>query len=194
MPIYRSELVSERQFLMNFVIVDNLKNMKDQSKNLEFPVQSAYFVGSLVLVNNKGEILLAKERNNYDIWTVPGGEVDYDKKEQFIDTAIRETEEEVGISVEKNNTELLDSRISYAEGDNPYKENKIFIPVITYITKLPDGQKIELKRSEDEIERKYDVKEYAWIEPNEIIRKNIKVHKNFIATIPKIKKWIIDKS
>ena len=168
--------------------------MKDNQKDLEFPVQSAYFVGSLVLLNNKREILLVKERNNFDIWTVPGGEVDYDKKEQFIDAAIRETEEEVGISVEKNNTELLDSRISYAEGDNPYKENKIFIPVITYITKLPDGQKIELKRSEDKIERKYDVKEYIWIEPNEIIRKNIKVHKNFIATIPKIKKWIKDKS
>ena len=143
--------------------------MEPNQKNLEFPVQSAYFVGSLVLVNNKEEILLAKERNNYDIWTVPGGEVDYKDKEQFIDAAIRETEEEVGISVEKNNAELLDVRISYAEGDNPYKENQIFIPVITYIAKFPEEQKIELKRSEDKIERKYDVKEYVWINPDEII-------------------------
>ncbi len=164
--------------------------MKTDQKNLEFPVQAAYFVGSLVLVNNKREILLVKERNNYDIWTVPGGEVDYDKKEQFIDAAIRETEEEVGISIEKNNTELLDTRISYAEGDNPYKENEIFIPVVTYIAKLPNGQKIELKRSEDEKERKYDVEEYVWIKPDEIIEKNIKVHKNFIKTIPRIKEWI----
>ena len=165
---------------------------KNQQKNLEFPVQSAYFVGSLVLVNNKGEILLAKERNNYDVWTVPGGEVDYKDKEQFLDTAIRETEEEVGISIEKNNAELLDVRISYAEGDNPYKENEIFIPVITYIAKFPEGQKIKLKRSEDEIERKYDVEEYVWIKPNEIIEKNIKVHQNFVETIPKIKRWIED--
>ena len=165
---------------------------KNQQKNLEFPVQSAYFVGSLVLVNNKGEILLAKERNNYDVWTVPGGEVDYEDKEQFIDAAIRETEEEVGISIEKNNAELLDVRISYAEGDNPYKENEIFIPVITYIAKFPEGQKIKLKRSEDEIERKYDVEEYVWIKPNEIIEKNIKVHQNFVETIPKIKRWIED--
>ena len=164
--------------------------MKTNQENLEFPVQSAYFVGSLVLVNNKGEILLVKERNNYDIWTVPGGEVDYEDKEQFIDAAIRETEEEVGISVEKNNTELLDVRISYAEGDNPYKENEIFIPVVTYIAKFTDGQKIELKRSEDEIERKYDVEEYVWIKPNEIVEKNIKSHKNFIKTIPKIEEWI----
>ena len=164
--------------------------MKNDQDNLEFPVQSAYFVGSLVLVNNKGEILLVKERNNYDIWTVPGGEVDYKDKEQFIDTAIRETEEEVGISIKKNNAELLDVRISYAEGDNPYKENKIFIPVVTYIAKFPDGQKIELKRSEDEIERKYDVEEYIWIKPNEIVEKNIKSHKNFIETIPKIEEWI----
>ncbi|MCK5084079.1 MAG: NUDIX hydrolase [Candidatus Pacebacteria bacterium] len=164
--------------------------MKKNQKDLEFPVQAAYFVGSLVLVNNKGEILLAKERNSYDIWTVPGGEVDYGKKEQFIDAAIRETEEEVGISIEKNNAELLDVRISYAEGDNPYKENKIFIPIVTYIGKFPDGQKIELKRSEDETERKYDVEEYIWIKPNEIIEKNIKVHKNFIDTIPRIERWI----
>ena len=164
--------------------------MKTDQKNLEFPVQAAYFVGSLVLVNNKREILLVKERNNYDIWTVPGGEVDYDKKEQFIDAAIRETEEEVGISIEKNNTELLDTRISYAEGDNPYKENEIFIPVVTYIAKLPNRQKIELKRSEDEKERKYDVEEYVWMKPDEIIEKKIKVHKNFIKTIPRIKEWI----
>ncbi|MCK5476040.1 MAG: NUDIX hydrolase [Candidatus Pacebacteria bacterium] len=164
--------------------------MKNQQENLEFPIQSAYFVGSLVLVNDENEILLVKERNNYDVWTVPGGEVDYDKKEQFIDAAIRETEEEVGISVEKNNAELLDSRISYAEGDNPYKENKIFIPVVTYIAKFPNEQKIELKRSEDEIERKYDVEKCLWIKPDKIIEKNIKVHQNFIETIPKIKEWI----
>ncbi|MCK5123019.1 MAG: NUDIX hydrolase [Candidatus Pacebacteria bacterium] len=164
--------------------------MKTNQKNLEFPVQSAYFVGSLVLVNNKGEILLAKERNNYDVWTVPGGEVDYKDKEQFIDAAIRETEEEVGISVEKNNAELIDVRISYAEGDNPYKKNEIFIPVITYIAKLPKGQEIKLKRSEDEIERKYDVEEYVWMKLDEIIKKNIKVHENFVKTIPKIREWI----
>jgi 8-oxo-dGTP pyrophosphatase MutT (NUDIX family) len=163
--------------------------MKNNQKNLEFPVQAAYFVGSLVLVNNKGKILLTKERNNYDIWTVPGGEVDYKDKEQFIDAAIRETKEEVGINVEKNNAELIDVRISYAEGDNPYKENEIFIPVVTYIAKFPEGQEIKLKRSEDEAERKYDVEEYIWIKLDEIIKKNIKVHKNFIETIPKIKKW-----
>lgn len=164
--------------------------MKNQRDNLEFPVQTAYFVGSLVLVNKKNEILLTKEKNNYDIWTVPGGEVDYKSKEQFSDTAIRETFEEVGIYIEKNNAELIDVRISYAEGDNPYKVNEIFIPVATYIAKFPEKQKIKLKNSEDEIERKYDVEEYVWMKPDKIIEKNMKVHKNFIETIPKIKKWI----
>lgn len=168
--------------------------MKNDQENLEFPVQSAYFVGSLVLVNDKNEILLAKERNNYDIWTVPGGEVDYKDKEQFLDSAIRETEEEVGISVKENNVELLDVRISYAEGDNPYKENKIFIPVVTYIAKLPGGQEIELKRSKDKTERKYDVEKYLWMKPEEIINGNIKIHNNFIKTIPKIEKWIKNNS
>ncbi len=168
--------------------------MKNNQENLEFPVQSAYFVGSLVLIDDKDEILLVKERNNYDIWTVPGGEVDYKNKEQFLDSAIRETEEEVGISVKEENSELLDVRISYAEGDNPYRENKIFIPVVTYIAKFPNGQEIELKRSEDKIERKYDVEEYIWIKPGKIIKENIKVHNNFIKTIPKIKRWIKDNS
>ena len=168
--------------------------MKNNQENLEFPVQSAYFVGSLVLIDDKDEILLVKERNNYDIWTVPGGEVDYKNKEQFLDSAIRETEEEVGISVKEENTELLDVRISYAEGDNPYRENKIFIPVVTYIAKFPNGQEIELKRSEDKIERKYDVEEYIWIKSGKIIKENIKVHNNFIKTIPKIKRWIKDNS
>ncbi|MCK4800286.1 hypothetical protein KAS31_04885, partial [Candidatus Parcubacteria bacterium] len=85
-------------------------------------------------------------------------------------------------------------RISYAEGDNPYRENKIFIPVVTYIAKFPNGQEIELKRSEDKIERKYDVEEYIWIKPGKIIKENIKVHNNFIKTIPKIKRWIKDNS
>lgn len=164
--------------------------MSNKQDNLEFPVQAAYFVGSLVLVNKKNEILLTKEKNNYDIWTVPGGEVDYKSKEQFLDTAIRETFEEVGIRIEKNNAELIDVRISYAEGDNPYKENEIFIPVATYIAKFPEKQKIKLKNSEDETERKYDVEEYVWIAPDEIAKKKIKVHKNFIKTMSKINQWI----
>ncbi|MCK5490573.1 MAG: NUDIX hydrolase [Candidatus Pacebacteria bacterium] len=164
--------------------------MNDKQENLEFPVQSAYFVGSLVLVNEKYEILLVKERNNNDIWTVPGGEVDYDEKEQFIDSAIRETEEEVGINLNQNDVELIDTKISYAQGDNPYKDNGIFIPVVTYIAKFPEEQEIKLKRSEDEVERKYDVEEYIWIKPNEINGKKIKIHDNFLKTIPIIEKFI----
>ncbi|MCK4919224.1 MAG: NUDIX hydrolase [Candidatus Pacebacteria bacterium] len=164
--------------------------MKNNQEEVEFPVQSAYFVGSLVLVNKKKEILLVKERNNNDVWTVPGGEVDYDDKEQFIDSAIRETEEEVGISVDRNDIELIDAKISYAQGDNPYKEKGIFIPIVTYIAKFPKKQEIVLKRSADEIERKYDVKEYIWIKPSDIDEKQIKVHDNFLKTIPLVEKWI----
>jgi len=164
--------------------------MKNEQEKLDYPVQSAYFVGSLVLVNEKNEILLVKERNNNDIWTVPGGEVDYDDKEQFIDSAIRETEEEVGISINQNDVELIDTKISYAQGDNPYKDKGIFIPIVTYIAKFPKGRKIVLKRSEDEIERKYDVEEYIWINLDDIIKKQVKIHDNFLKTIPLIEKWI----
>ncbi len=96
--------------------------MEKKQKQLEFQPQKAYFVASMVLVNNKGQLLLTKEKNNFNIWTVPGGEVEYEKKEQFLDAAIRETEEEVDISVDPRKAQLIDVRISYAEGDNPYKK------------------------------------------------------------------------
>ncbi len=164
--------------------------MKKKLKKLDFPAQEAYFITSLVLVNNKGEVLLTREKNNYNIWTVPGGEIDYKKKEQFLDAAIRETKEEIGIKIDKNKARLIDIRISYAEGDNPYKNHGIFILVATYICKFHAGQKIILRQSSDRLERKYDVKNYLWVKPSEITRKELKVHKNFIKTIPKINQWI----
>lgn len=164
--------------------------MKKKLQKLDFPQQKAYFIASLVLVNKEGEILLTREKNNYDIWTVPGGEVDYKSKEQFLDTAIRETKEETGVSIKKSEAELIDVKISYAEGDNPYKKYGIFILVATYISKFQEGQKIILKQSRGRFERKYDVKDLLWIKPGEIVKKRLKVHKNFILTIPKINKWI----
>lgn len=166
------------------------KIMQKKQKKLEFPPQRAYFVASMVLVNKKGQLLLTKEKNNYSIWTVPGGEVEYKKKEQFLGAAIRETEEEVDISVDPRKVQLIDVRISYAEGDNPYKKNNIFILIATCIAHFPDKQQIKLKRSPDALERKYDVKDFIWISPENILKKKIKVHKNFIKTIPIISQWI----
>ena len=164
--------------------------MKKKQEKLEFPPQKAYFVASMVLINKKGQLLLTKEKNNRNIWTVPGGEVEYKKKEQFIDAAIRETKEEVDILVDEKKAQLIDVKISYAEGDNPYKKHGIFILIATCIAHFPANQKIILKRSFDALERKYDVKEYIWIAPVEILKKKIKVHKNFINTIPIINQWI----
>lgn len=164
--------------------------MKKNNKKLEFPPQKAYFVASMVLVDVKGRILLTKEKNNRNIWTVPGGEVDYKRKEQFLDAAIRETKEEVDILVDANKAQLIDVKISYAEGDNPYKKHNIFILIATCIAHFPAKQAITLKRSFDSLERKYDVKEYVWIAPKEILKKKIKVHRNFIKTIPIISQWI----
>lgn len=163
---------------------------KKRLKKLDFPPQKAYFIASLVLVNDKGEVLLTKEKNNYNIWTVPGGEVDYKEKEQFLDAAIRETKEEVDIAIDPARVQLIDAEISYAEGDNPYKKHGIFILIATCIAPFPAKQKITLKRSFDAIERKYDVKDYLWVKPPEIIKRKLKVHKNFIKTIPKINLWI----
>lgn len=165
--------------------------MKKKLKKLDFPPQRAYFIASLVLVNDKSEILLTREKNNYDIWTVPGGEVDYKRKEQFLDTAIRETQEEIGVRIKKDKARLINVKISYAEGDNPYKDYGIFILVATYISKFPKNKAINLKRSSNILERKYDVKDYLWIKPSDIIKKKLKAHRNFIRTIPKINSWIL---
>ncbi len=164
--------------------------MKQKQKKLEFPPQKTYFVASMVLINKKGQLLLAKEKNNQNIWTVPGGEVDYKGREQFLDAAIRETKEEVDISIDPARAQLIDVKISYAEGDNPYKKHGIFILIATCIAHFPAKQKIILKRSFDALERKYDVKDYIWITPEEIAKREIKVHKNFIKTIPIIIQWI----
>lgn len=164
--------------------------MKKKLKKLDFPAQRAYFIASLVLVNKEGEILLTREKNNYDTWTVPGGEVDYKSREQFSDAALREAREEVGIKADKSETEMLDIRISYAQGDNPYKKYGIFILVATYISEFQEGQKIILKQSRGKLERKYDVKDLFWVRPSEIKKRKLKVHKNFIETIPKINLWI----
>ena len=164
--------------------------MEKAEEKLEFPPQRAYFVASLVFVNNEGEILLTREKNNFETWTVPGGEVDYALKEQFFDTAARESREEVGIQSNRREMELLDVRISYPEGDNPYKKYGIIILIATYISKFRENQKIVLKQSEDPLERKYDVKDLIWMKPNDIRKKHLKVHKNFIKTIPKINFWI----
>ncbi|MDP3057322.1 MAG: NUDIX hydrolase [bacterium] len=164
--------------------------MKKNNKKLEFPPQKTYFVASMVLINEEGQLLLTKEKNNRNIWTVPGGEVDYKAKEQFLDAAIRETKEEVDVSVDPREAQLIDVRISYAEGDNPYKKHNIFILIATCIAHFSPKQKITLKRSFDALERKYDVKDFIWIAPEEISKKKIKVHKNFIKTIPIINQWI----
>lgn len=162
---------------------------KFQEESLDFPSQKSYFISALILVNRKNEILLVKERDS-DIWIPPGGEVDYQKKEQFGDCVLRETLEEVGITVQKK-PELIDLTISYPEGDNPYKDEKISLVIATYVAKFPVGQEIKLNPSFDPKEREYDVKEYIWARPQEIINKQIKVPKYFIKrVIPKINSWL----
>lgn len=165
--------------------------MKMKHKKLDFPPQKAYFVASMVLINKRGQLLLTKEKNNRNIWTVPGGEVDYGKKEQFLDAAIRETKEEIDILIKKSESQLIDVKVSYADGDNPYKKRGIFILVATCIALFPAKQKITLKKSFDALERKYDVKDYVWIAPEKLLKRKIKVHKNFIDTIPIIEQWIL---
>jgi len=163
--------------------------MLPKKEKLEFPPQKAYFVAGLILVNKKGEILLVKERRSKN-WFPPGGEVDYRNREQFLDTCYRETLEEVGIKLQKK-PELLDLTISYPEGDNPYKDQGILLVIGTFISGFSEGQKIKLVRSSDPIERKYDVKEYLWTKPEDIIKKQIKVPKYFIErVIPKIDSWL----
>ena len=163
--------------------------MSKVEENLEFPPQRAYFIASLILVNKKGEILLVKERNT-DFWLTPGGEINYQKKEQFLQGALRETAEEIGIKLYET-PELIDLMIVYPEDDNPYRDRNISMVIANYIIQFPIGKKIELSRSSDPVERKYDVKKYFWVDPLEIINKKIKMPNYFINTVvPKINSWI----
>lgn len=163
--------------------------MTSEEEKLEFPPQKAYFIASLVLVNQRDEMLLVKEKR-CDVWLTPGGEIDYVEREQFIGGALREAFEEIGITF-KEKPELIDLTISYPEGDNPYKDKQISMVIATYISKFPTEQKIKLRPSLDPKERKYDVKKYLWIKPEEIVKKRIKVPRYYITNvIPKISPWL----
>lgn len=63
----------------------------------------------VVLLNEQNEIFLmrrtAKTRNDHNLWSIPGGKIEY--QEKAIDAAVRETEEECGVRVAHTDLEYI---------------------------------------------------------------------------------------
>ncbi len=101
----------------------NIKKVKIIAINLLSTIASVYWrifkprtVGAAVLIKNGSKILLIQ--NTYrKKWYIPGG--GNSRKEKLIDTAIRETYEEIGVTLDKDDLRLLGIYQNNTEG----KEN-----------------------------------------------------------------------
>jgi len=83
--------------------------------------------GLLIIWNNK--ILLAHPTNSpwRGTYTIPKGKVE--KGEELIDTAIRETEEEIGILISKNDITDEPLKIDYSDEDGFVYKEVYYFPV-----------------------------------------------------------------
>lgn len=106
-------------------------------------IPEGYYISvvGVVIINEKNEILLQKrsrfKRTNPSKWGICGGKVDLG--EDTIDTAVRETSEEIGIVLDKDNLRFLSTSI----------EGKVHFTVY-YTKKDVDISECSLQREEVE--------------------------------------------
>ena len=87
--------------------------------------ESEYNVGVEIWIFNKNKLLMTKRSLNKTHpgeWEVPGG--CSKSGETSIDTIIRETKEEIGISINNNDCKLIDTVIYKKQFVDIYKSNK----------------------------------------------------------------------
>jgi len=82
--------------LSSHEVAQGYKKIPEKSVYVKFKVKSRLGTG-IVIVNEKGEILLGK-RIKTGQWTLPGGKVE--KGETYEETIVRETKEETGLDIE----------------------------------------------------------------------------------------------
>lgn len=114
-------------------------------------------VGSAIIQNSKGEILLVKSPKWSNKWTFPGGHVE--PGEKIIDAILRETKEETGISLLKGEIigfgELINSKDFYRSAHFIYFN--VFSKTKNSIVKIDNKELID----------------YKWVVPKEAIKMNL---------------------
>lgn len=109
-------------------------------------------VGLGVIVINNGKILLGKRKGSHGegTWAFPGGHVEANEK--FIETALRELEEETGLT--KENIEIIDkNKLLPGTNDLFIDEDKHYITL--YL-------RVKLLNSEPKIMEKDKCLEWKW--------------------------------
>lgn len=100
---------------MHELVNENGKNTgkvltHEEVRNLDNIPEGCYLhVVCVVIINSKNEVLLQKrskfKRTNPGVWGVCGGKIDYG--ETPVDAGVRETFEEIGININKENLKIL---------------------------------------------------------------------------------------
>ncbi len=127
-----------------------------QNNENKFP-KGVEIVGSAIIENSKGEILLVKSPNWHNKWTMPGGHIE--PGETINEAVIREAKEEVGLSLKSEGV------ITYGEliGSKDFYRPAHFI----YFDILCKTNTFDVKLDNKELT------EYKWATPQEALKMDL---------------------
>lgn len=128
-------------------------------------------VGSTIIENNKGEILLVKSPKWSNKWLMPGGHID--PGEKIIKALERETKEETGLKIKPINIIAFGELINSKDFHRPAH----FIYFDLLAKTLTKKIKIDNK----------EIKDYKWVKPKEAIKMDLA--ESYPETIKKYMKF-----
>ena len=142
----------------NYQKLSNYISEKMEKFQEKYSVKSVspVIVVDVVIMNEKGEILLGKKKKEFALathsWVIPGGRVDV---EEDMESALaREVKEETGIKVDKKKLKLIKTRLVDTEYQKPNRVHKERLLISTYLLLLDDSPK--LKTGDD-------IEELRWV-------------------------------
>lgn len=129
-----------------------------EARNLDNVPKGYYLhIVGVIIINSKNEVLLQKrsrfKRVKPSVWGVCGGKIDYG--ETSIDAGVRETFEEIGVKLNKENLKILSKQ--------PIPEEKIYCTNY-YIKQDVDIDKCVLQKEEVEEVRYFKIDELETID------------------------------